>query len=98
MDEKEFLDLVITERMAMHFDSYKKENPAAERQDASTDEAFQVHEQLYGQLDERQRKMMELCEDAVNLEASWKMEFFYRAGFRDGISLDRLIKQFKEGK
>ena len=98
MDEKEFLDLVITERMAMHFDSYKKENPAAERQDARTDEAFQVHEQLYGQLDERQRKMMELCEDAVNLEASWKMEFFYRAGFRDGISLDRLVKQFKEEK
>ena len=98
MDEKEFLDLVITERMAMHFEKYRKEKPAGEEQDACQEEAFRTHELLYSQLDAGQRKMMELCEDAVNLEASWKMEFFYRAGFRDGINLDRLVKQFKEEK
>ncbi len=98
MDEKDFLELLITERMGMHHDNFKKEYPPTEEEAAEAEKAGQVHELLFEQLNGEQRKMMELCEDAANSDATRENEYYYRAGFRDGINLDRLIKKFKENK
>ena len=96
MDEKDFLELVISERMGMHHDAFKKEYPPTEEQEAEAEKADGAHEVLVGQLNAEQRKMMELCEDVTNSRASRENEYYYRAGFRDGVSLDRLIKQIRE--
>ena len=98
MDEEEFLELIISERMGMHHDAFKKEHPPTEEQAAEAERADQAHELLFGQLNGEQRKMMELCEDVTNSEATRENEYYYRAGFRDGINLDRLGRQFKEEK
>lgn len=98
MDEKDFLELIISERMGMHHDAFKKEYPLTEEQAAEEEKADQAHEMLFQQLSAEQRKMVELCEDVTNSEATRENEYYYRAGFRDGINLDRLIKQIKEGK
>ena len=39
---------------------------------------------------------MELCEDVANSDSVRENEYYYRAGFRDGVSLDKLIKQIRE--
>ena len=98
MDDKGFLELIISELMGMHHDAFKKEYPPTEEQAAEAEKAGRAHELLFQQLSAEQREMMELCEDVTNSEATRENEYYYRAGFRDGINLDRLVKQFKEGK
>ena len=69
---------------------------AEKEQAAEAEKADQAHELLFEQLSAEQREMMELCEDVANSEATRENEYYYRAGFRDGVSLDRLIKQIRE--
>ena len=95
MDEKDFLEFLIAERMGMHHDNFQKEYPPTAEQAAETEKADQAHELLFEQLSVEQRKMMELCEDVTNSDAVRENEYYYRAGFRDGVSLDKLIKQIK---
>lgn len=96
MDEKDFLEFIIAERMGMHHENFPKEYPPAEEQAAKAEKAYQAHELLFGQLTAEQRKLLELCEDTANEEVVRENEYYYRAGFRDGINLDRLIRQFKK--
>ena len=96
MDEKDFLEFLIAERMGMHHDNFQKEYPLTEEQAAEAEKADQAHELLFQQLSREQRAMMELCEDVTNSEATRENEYYYRAGFRDGVSLDKLIKQIRE--
>lgn len=96
MDEKDFLEFLIAERMGMHHENFQKEYPPTEEQAAEAEKADQAHELLFQQLSAEQRAMMELCEDVANSEATRENEYYYRAGFRDGVSLDRLIKQIRE--
>ena len=96
MEDKDFLELIISERMGMHHDTFKKEYPLTEKQAAEAEKADQAHELLFEQLSAEQREMMELCEDVANSEATRENEYYYRVGFRDGVSLDRLIKQIRE--
>ena len=96
MEDKDFLELIISERMGMHHDAFKKDYPLTEEQAAEAEKAEQVHELLFQQLSAEQRGMVELCEDVTNSEATRENEYYYRAGFRDGVSLDRLIKQIRE--
>ena len=98
MDEKDFLEFLIAERMGMHHENFQKEYPPTEEQAAEAEKAGQAHELLFEQLSAEQRKMMELCEDVANSEATRENEYYYRAGFRDGINLDRWVKQFREEK
>ena len=96
MDEKDFLEFLIAERMGRHHDAFAKEYPLTEEQTAEAEKADQAHELLFEQLSAEQRKMMELCEDVANSDAVRENEYYYRAGFRDGVSLDKLIKQIRE--
>ena len=47
MDEKDFIELIISERMGMHHDAFKKEYPLTEEQAAEAEKADQVHELLF---------------------------------------------------
>ena len=96
MGEKDFLEFLIAERMGMHHENFQKEYPPTEEQAAEAEKADQAYELLFQQLSAEQRAMMELCEDVTNSEATRENEYYYRAGFRDGVSLDRLIKQIRE--
>lgn len=96
MDEKDFIDFIISERMGMHHDNFVKECPPTKEQAAEAEKAGRAHELLYQQLTHEQRELLELCEDVTNSDATRENEYYYRAGFRDGVSLDRLIKQIRE--
>ena len=98
MDEKEFLELLVNERMGMHHDNFKTDYPPTEEQAAESAKARQVHELLIRQLDREQRELLELWESLENSEIVLENEYYYRAGFRDGLSLDRLIQKIKEEK
>lgn len=96
MDEKDFLEILISERMGMHYDNFKKDCPPTAEQIAEAEKADQAHDLLFEQLTPEQRELVELCEDAANSDVTRENEYYYRAGFRDGINLDRLIKEIKE--
>ena len=96
MDEDGFLELLISERMGMHHDRFKKDCPLTAEQAAEAEKADKAHELLYGQLTPEQKELLELYEDGENSSVVKENEFYYRAGFRDGINLDRLIKEMKE--
>ena len=98
MDEMGFLDLIVTERMGMHYEKFKKEYPPTEEQAAEKEKAVQMHEQLLRELDKEQGKMMELWEGLENSRIVRENEYYYRAGFKDGVNLDRLIQKIKEEK
>ena len=95
MDEEDFLELIISERMGMHRDAYRKEHPLTREEAAESDEAGRAHDRVFALLDGEHRKLLELYEDAVNAESVRECEFYYRAGIRDGMNLDRLVKQLK---
>ena len=96
MDEEGFLEFLISERMGMHRDAFKEEYHTTEEQAMEAEEAGRAHELLYGQLTGEQRDLLERFEAASNSEIVRENEFYYRAGFRDGVSLDGLIKKIKE--
>ena len=96
MDEDGFLELLISERMGMHHGRFKTACPPTAEQAAEAEEADKAHELLYGQLTPEQKELLELYEDGANSDVVRENEFYYRAGFRDGINLDRLIKEMKE--
>lgn len=96
MDEKDFLEFLIAERMGMHHERFQKEYPPTAEQAEEAEKAYRAHELLFQQLSAEQRAMMELCEDVTNSDSVRENEYYYRAGFRDGVSLDKLIKQIRE--
>lgn len=98
MDEKNFLDLVVTERMGMHYEKFKKEYPPTEEQAAEKKKAGQIHELLLRELGKEQSEQLELWEGLENSRIVRENEYYYRAGFKDGLNLDRLIKKIKEEK
>lgn len=48
-------------------------------------------------LDAEHRDLLEFCEDVSVANASQENEYYYRAGVKDGVNLDRLVRQMKEG-
>ena len=51
---------------------------------------------LFRSLTPEQRELLEAYEDGANSNVTRENEYYYRAGFQDGVSLDRLIKQIRE--
>ena len=98
MDEKDFLEIILSERMRMHYDRFKKDCPPTEEQAAEAEKADQAHETLFSQLTPEQRELLEAYEDGANSNVTRENEYYYRTGFRDGVSLDRLIKKIRENK
>lgn len=98
MDEKDFLEFLINERMGMHYENFKSDYPPTEEQAAEEERAKQVHELLIRQLSKDQRDLLEQWQSLVNSDIVRENEYYYRAGFKDGMNLDRLIKKLKEEK
>lgn len=97
MDEKGFMEMLITERMGMHHDRFKEEHPPTPEQLAEAEKANAAHEEIFALLDKGHRDLLELCEDFLIANFSQENEYYYRAGVKDGVNLDRLVKQLKEG-
>ncbi|MCM1096925.1 MAG: hypothetical protein NC427_02550 [Ruminococcus flavefaciens] len=98
MDEKDFLELILEARMGMHHDNFGSEYPLTEEQAAEKEKAARLHGLLLKRLDEEQRELLEQWEDLANSGIARENECYYRAGFRDGINLDRLLKKAREEK
>ena len=54
-----------------------------------------AHDKVFSILDAEHRKLLEFCEDAGFESSSRENEYYYRAGIKDGVNLDRLVKQMK---
>lgn len=98
MNEKDFLELLIDVRMGMHHDNFDSEYPPTEEQAAEKKKADQMHELLLRHLNKEQRELLEQWEDLANSSIARENECYYRAGFKDGMNLDRLMKKVKEEK
>ncbi len=97
MDEKGFMEMLITERMGMHHDRFKEEHPPTPEQLAEAEKANAAHEEIFALLDAEHQGLLEFCEDVSVANASQENEYYYRAGVKDGVNLDRLVRQLKEG-
>ena len=95
MDEKDFMELLITERMGMHCEKFKEDYPPTPEQLGAAEKANIAHDKVFSILDAEHRKLLEFCEDAGFESSSRENEYYYRAGIKDGVNLDRLVKQMK---
>lgn len=95
MNEKDFMEMLTTERMGMCCKRFKKEYPPTPEQLAEAEKASIAHDKVFSILDAEHRKLLEFCEDVEIADSARKNEYYYRAGIKDGINLDRLIKQMK---
>lgn len=95
MNEKDFMELLITERMGMHCEKFKEDYPPTPEQLEEAAKASIAHDKVFSVLDAEHRKLLEFCED-VNIDGSSREnEYYYRAGIKDGVNLDYLVKQMK---
>lgn len=97
MDEKGFMEMLITERMGMHHDRFKEDYPPTPEQFAESEKANVAHEKVFALLDEEHWDLLELCEDFSIANFSQENDYYSRAGVKNGVNLDRLVKQLKEG-
>lgn len=95
MDEKNFMEMIITERMGMHCEKFKEDYPPTPEQLEEAEKASIAHDKVFSVLDAEHRKLLEFCEDAGFESSSRENEYYYRAGIKDGVNLDRLVKQMK---
>jgi hypothetical protein len=95
MDEKNFMEMIITERMGMHCEKFKEDYPPTPEQLETAEKANIAHDKVFSILDAEHRKLLEFCEDAGFESSSRENEYYYRAGIKDGVNLDRLVKQMK---
>ena len=95
MDEKNFMEMIITERMGMHCEKVKEDYPPTQEQLETAEKANIAHDKVFSILDAEHRKLLEFCEDAGFESSSRENEYYYRAGIKDGVNLDRLVKQMK---
>lgn len=95
MNEKDFMELLITERMGMHCEKFKEDYPPTPEQLETAEKANIAHDKVFSILDTEHRKLLEFCEDAGFESSSRENEYYYRAGIKDGVNLDRLVKQMK---
>ena len=95
MNEKDFMELLITERMGMHCEKFKEDYPPTPEQLEEAEKASIAHDKVFSVLDAEHRKLLEFCEDAGFESSSRENEYYSRAGIKDGVNLDRLVKQMK---
>ena len=95
MDEKNFMEMIITERMGMHCEKFKEDYPSTPEQLEEAEKASTAHDKVFSVLDAEHRKLLEFCEDVEIEESSRENKYYYRAGIKDGVDLDRLVKQMK---
>ena len=67
MNEKDFMELLITERMGMHCEKFKEDYPPTPEQLEEVEKASIAHDKVFSILDAEHRKLLEFCED-VNID------------------------------
>ncbi|MEY8392723.1 hypothetical protein AALA98_15440 [Lachnospiraceae bacterium 45-W7] len=95
MDEKDFIEMIVTERMGIHCEKFKENYPPTPEQLEEREKASIAHDKVFSVLDAEHRKLLEFCED-VDIESSAREnKYYYKAGIKDGVNLDRLVKRMK---
>ena len=95
MNEKDSMELLITERMGMHCEKFKEDYPPTPEQLEQSEKSSIAHDKVFSVLDAEHRKLLEFCEDVEIEGSSRENKYYYRAGIKDGVNLDRLVKQMK---
>ena len=98
MDSEDFKAMLVTERMQMHYGEFRKENPAEPAKIHRKDRIERAVERVLENLDTQSQKILRHYINAISADLSKENELFYRAGVRDGVNLDRLVKEMKESK
>ena len=62
------------------------------------DQIERAFERVVEKLDTKSQKILRDYINAISADLSEENELFYRAGVRDGVNLDRLVKEMKESK
>lgn len=95
MDEEDLIGLVIMERMSWHYRQFRREYPDEGMEAANKSDALSLYEQLASTLPPEDYQTMNDCLDHITSLISGDNERYYRAGIKDGIRIDQLIKQVK---
>ena len=82
----------------MHYGEFRKENPAEPAKIHRKDRIERAFERVVEKLDTESQKILRDYINAISADLSKENELFYRAGVRDGVNLDRLVKEMKESK
>ncbi len=98
MDSEDFKAMLVTERMQMHYGEFRKENPAEPAKIHREDQIEWAFERVVEKLDTKSQKILRDYINAISADLSEENELFYRAGVRDGVNLDRLVKEMNESK
>ena len=77
---------------------FRKENPAEPAKIHRKDRIERAFERVVEKLDTESQKILRDYINAISADLSKENELFYRAGVRDGVNLDRLVKEMKESK
>ncbi|MDO5431771.1 hypothetical protein [Eubacterium sp.] len=96
--EEEFLNFLMNERMALHFARYKGEHPNTPQERMKIEKVDAAYNEILALLDEEHRDILNQCVNAMTDNMAQENEAFYLGGFRDGLRLDQLVRQYKEQK
>ena len=94
--EKQFIEGIIGERMALHYRQFQKEHPSTPKQEQAEIQLKQAYEKVRSVLDKEHQRLLNDCVDRMVANVASDNELYYRAGFEDGIRLDYWIKNCKE--
>ena len=98
MNEEDFLQMIMTERMQMHYQRYGEQHPVRPEQLQEDKRIEQAYERLLEHLDAEDQKLLREYVNAITADIAKENELFYQAGVRDGINLDRLVKELKDNR
>lgn len=98
MNEEDFLQMIMTERMQMHYQRYREQHPVRPEQLQEDKRIEQAYERLQEHLNAEDPKLLREYVNAITADIAKENELFYQAGVRDGINLDRLVKELKDNR
>ena len=82
----------------MHREQHRKEHPESAEDKKKTKEREQDYETVLSVLDEAHKEALNRFLDTLVADAAADNEFYYLAGFRDGIQLDWMVETMRKRK
>ena len=96
MSDKEFIESVIMQRMELCYSRWK-DGKSSDKKDAY-DEIEKAYEKAISPLSEEDKKAITQYIDSMFDDSAEEVDFFYRAGIRDGYNLHCKIVEIQESE
>lgn len=96
MNEEDFLRMIMTERMQMHYQRFKEQHPTNPEKFQRDKQMEQAYNKLYDRLNPEDQKLLREYVNVITADVAEENEIFYQAGVRDGVNLERLVKGMKD--